>query len=193
MKNITISEEIDEKRYRHFMILLYHDTKDYNIDEILFDLKGSFKNYAYVLHNPESDEKKSHIHFILSFDNARTITSLCKRLNLKSQFIQPIKSLRASCRYLVHIDDETKTQYSLSDVHVSRSFSNIFFSSFDDIKSEQDIIDDIYNYIDTLVGIDIRTIYRDLTIFINSNSYDKIYRRYKMEFLNYLNIINKCS
>ena len=48
-KNIdTFSEEVDEKRYRNFMFLLYQDTTTYNFDDVLFDLKGSFKNYAYI-------------------------------------------------------------------------------------------------------------------------------------------------
>lgn len=187
MKKIeTKSEEIDEKRYRHFMLLLYKDSTIYNFDDLLFDLKGSFKNYAFITHQPESNEKKEHIHFILSLDNPRSIDSLSKRLGLPSNYIQSIKSLRASCRYLIHLDDDTKKSYELADVKVSSSFSRKFYSSFDDLKTEEDMIDDIYLFIDSLENYQFRDAVKQLVVFVNSQSYDTIYKRYRIEFMDYL-------
>ena len=57
-KSETLSEEIEQKRYRHFMFILYKDSESFSFDDVLFDLKGSFKNYAYIFHKPEKDEKK---------------------------------------------------------------------------------------------------------------------------------------
>lgn len=187
-KNITNSEEIDEKRFRHFMILLYEDSEVYNFNDVLFDLKGSFKNYAYIEHQPENKEKKSHIHFILSLDNARSINSISKRLGIPSNYFQSIKSLRASCRYLTHIDFDDKIQYDLSDVIVSPSFSRKFYSSFDDLKTEQDVIDDIYLYIDSLTNYTFKVALKHLILFVNSQSYDTIYKRYRNEFIDYLKL-----
>ena len=187
MKKIeTKSEEIDEKRFRHFMLLLYKDSTIYNFYDLLFDLKGSFKNYAFITHHPESNEKKDHIHFILSLDNPRSIDSLSKRLGLPSNYIQSIKSLRASCRYLIHLDDDTKKSYELADVKVSSSFSRKFYSSFDDLKTEEDMIDDIYLFIDSLENYQFREAVKQLIIFVNSQSYDTIYKRYRLEFMDYL-------
>lgn len=187
MKKIeTLSEEIDEKRFRHFMLLLYDESKFYNFDDLLFDLKGSFKNYAYIKHLPESNEKQSHYHFILSLDNPRSINSLSKRLGLPSNYIESIKSLRASCRYLIHIDHDEKKQYELADVKVSQAFSRKFYSSFDDLKTEEDVIDDIYLFIDSLENHHFRDAVKQLIIFVNSQSYDTIYKRYRVEFMDYL-------
>ena len=86
----TSSEEIDEKRYRHFMILLYEDTESYNFNDVLFDLKGSFKNYAYIKHLPEDNEKKEHIHFILSQDNT------LRQNTPESRFLQTFEGFRHS-------------------------------------------------------------------------------------------------
>ena len=102
-KHVTSSEEVIEKRYRNFMILLYPEWD--NFKDILQDLKGSFKNYAYIKHIAEEEEKKEHIHFILSLDNPRSIYSLSKRIEVPSNLIQNIKSLRGSCRYLIHKDN----------------------------------------------------------------------------------------
>lgn len=187
MKKIeTTSEEIDEKRYRHFMILLYDESRFYNFDDVLFDLKGSFKNYAYIKHLPEEDEKESHTHFILSLDNPRSIDSLSKRVGVPSNYIQSIKSLRASCRYLTHIDNDDKTRYELTDVKVSSAFSRKFFGAYDDLKTEEDVIDDIYLFIDSLSGTDYKDAIKQLIKFVNSQAYDTIYKRYRYEYQDYL-------
>lgn len=183
----TKSEEIDEKRYRNFMILLYEDTASYVFNDVLFDLKGSFKNYAYIKHLPEENEKKDHYHFILALDNPRTITSLSKRVGVPENFIQPVKSLRASCRYLTHQDNDDKTKYYLTDVKVSNSFSRKFFASFDDLQTEEDVIDDIYNYIDVISDTNkFSECIKMLIKFVNQNAYDTIYKRYRVEFTEYL-------
>lgn len=183
----TKSEEIDEKRYRNFMILLYEDTASYVFNDVLFDLKGSFKNYAYIKHLPEENEKKEHYHFILALDNPRTITSLSKRVGVPENFIQPVKSLRASCRYLTHQDNDDKTKYYLTDVKVSNSFSRKFFASFDDLQTEEDVIDDIYNYIDVISYTNkFSECIKMLIKFVNQNAYDTIYKRYRVEFTEYL-------
>lgn len=183
----TSSEEVDEKRYRNFMLLLYEDTTSYSFDDVLFDLKGSFKNYAYIKHLPEQEEKKEHTHFLLALDNPRSITSLSNRVGVPANFIQPVKSLRASCRYLTHQDNDDKTKYYLTDVKVSNSFSRKFFASFDDLQTEEDVIDDIYNYIDVISESNkFSESIKMLIKFINQNSYDTIYKRYRIEFTEYL-------
>ena len=183
----TKSEEIDEKRYRNFMILLYEDSTSYKFDDVLFDLKGSFKKYAYIKHQPEEDEKKEHYHFILALDNPRTITSLSKRVGVPANYIQFIKSPRASNRYLVHQDNDNKKKYYLTDVKVSPAYSRQFFASFDDLQTEEDVIDDIYNYIDVISDANkFSECIKMLIKFVNQNAYDTIYKRYRVEFTEYL-------
>ena len=182
----TLSEEIETKKYRHFMFLMYKDSSTYNYDDVLFDLKGSFKNYAYIEHRPEDNEKKVHTHLILSLDNPRSISGLSKRVGIAPNYIQPIKSLRASCRYLTHIDDDEKTRYELSDVKVSSSFSRKFYGAYDDLKTEEDVIDDIYLFIDSLSGNEYKDAIKQLIKFVNSQAYDTIYKRYRYEFQDYL-------
>lgn len=182
----TNSEEIEENRYRHFMLLLYKDTTSYKYDDVLQDMKGSFKNYAYIEHKPEDDEKKKHTHVILSFDNARTISSLSKRVGIPHYHIKNIKSLRQACRYLTHRDDEDKIQYDLTDCVVSRSFSRKFYGAYDDLQSEEDIIDDIYNFIDSICFDSYHEAIKQLIVFVNKCDYDTIYKRYRLEFIDYL-------
>lgn len=184
-KLLTSSEEVIDKRYRHFMFLLYPE--DENYDEILADIKGNFKNWAYITHEPEEEEKKRHTHLILSLDNTRTIESICKRLEVPTRLCQRVRGLRGACRYLIHADDEDKIQYSMSDVCVSKSFYSTFFNSFDDLESDDDILSNIYTFIDdhkSLNPIDIEVM---LTKFVTSASYNRIFKRYYNTIVKYIN------
>lgn len=123
--------------------------------------------------------------------NARTISSLAKRVGVASNYFQPIKSLRASCRYLTHIDTEEKNKYNLSDVVVSNSFMRKFYGAYDDLKTEGDVIDDIYNYVEYITSTtgNVQEAIKELIMFVNKNNYDTIYKRYRVEFLEYLKSI----
>ena len=181
----TTSEEVLEKRYRHFMFLLYPDDDDYN--DILQDIKGSFKNWAYITHQPESDEKKLHTHVILSLDNTRTIESICKRLCIPVRLCQRVRGLRGACRYLIHKDNDDKIQYDISDVKVSNSFKSTFYGSFDDLESESDMLSNIYQFIDDhsfMSSIDLEV---ELTKFVCSTNYNKIFKRYYNTIVKYIN------
>ena len=175
--------ELTDKRYRNFMLILYPDDNDF--DEKLMIIK-SYKNYAYIKHEPESDEKKVHYHCIISLENATTINTLGKKTLVPTRLIEPINSLRAVCRYLIHLDNEDKKRYDLKDVTVSRNFERKFLKQFDDIKTEQEIIMDIYTFIDNMNDMGYQNKLKELIIYVNLNCYDTIYKRYRSEFLSYM-------
>lgn len=175
-KDKTSSEEIEEKRYRNFMILLYPEDNYFN--DVLNDIKGSFKNYAYIKHIPEEEEKKEHVHLILSLDNPRSVVSLSKRLEIDKRLIQHIKSLRASCRYLIHADAEDKYQYNLDQVIVSHSFKSTYFKSFDDLMSDEEILDNIYDFIRDNKELSPIELEIQLTRFVCSNGFERVFKRY---------------
>lgn len=182
----TSSEEVIDKKFRHFMFILYPEWENY--DDILRDIKGNFKNWAYITHKPEESEKKEHTHLILSLENARTIESICSRLNIPSNLCQRVRGLRGACRYLIHIDNEEKIQYTLEDVIVSNSFKPTFFQSFDDLESESDMLDNIFAFIEdcskSYKPIEIEV---QLTKFVCSQSYNKVFKRYYSTFVKYIN------
>ena len=146
MKKKT-EELFDEKRYRNFMIIFYKDTKSYEFDDILFNIH-SLKYYAYIKHNPEVEEKKEHYHAFIHLDTACTESALAKRIGIPVEHLQYVKNVRGGCRYLTHIDYPEKLQYSIDDVRVSGLFKRKFLKNFEDIKTEEEIISDIYFFID---------------------------------------------
>lgn len=186
---VTSSEEVEEKRYRNFMLLLYPEWG--NFEDILQDIKGSFKNYAYIKHIPETKEKKEHLHLILSLDNPRTESSLAKRIGIDSRFVKNIKSLRASCRYLIHQDNEEKFQYNLDQVIVSKSFSSIYYKSFDDLLSDEDILDNIYDYVTTYKDLNPIQLEIGLTKYVCANGFERVFKRYYNTIVKYISAIAK--
>lgn len=188
MENNLISEEQQlDNRKRTFLMILYPDTTSYNYNDVISYIR-SLKYYAFIKHLPESDEKKVHTHVLLYFENSSTIERLSKLTSIPIQHIKYCKSFRQSCRYLTHIDWPDKIQYDISDVVVSRGLQRRFLQQYEDIKTEEEIISDIYNYIDELKEFnDYKIKLKSLIVFVNSNCYDSIYKRYRTEFLSYLN------
>lgn len=184
MEIITQSEEVIEKRYRHFMFLLYPQDDNYN--DVLQDIKGSFKNWAYITHKPESEEKKEHTHLILSLDNPRTIQSICNRLEIPTRLCQRVRGLRGACRYLVHKDNDDKLQYDLTDVSVSNSFKSTFFGAFDDLESDSDMLANIYTFIDDHKECSSIELEVMLTQFVCSTNYNRVFKRYYNTIVKYI-------
>lgn len=190
IKELPILEEKSSVKYRHWLILLYDDSTSYDFKNVLQIVKGQ-KNYAYIKHMPEETEKKPHYHVILSFENATKKETLAKKLGIPSNYIDPIKNFRTICRYLIHKDDEDKFQYDLSQVRVSTCFDRKFKMQFNDIESEDMIIDNIYNFITKLSNEKYIEAQRLLIQYVNTHCYDTIYKRYRFEFLDYLK--NTCT
>lgn len=178
-------EEQKPKQYRDFIILLYEDTSSYDFKEVLSIIKSQ-KYYAYIKHTPESDEKKIHFHVRLHFENGKRVSTLSNQLGVPEQFVQPVKSVRRMDRYLIHKDDDDKIQYSIDQVIISDCFKRKYLKSFDDLKDENQIIDDIYIFIDNLKFLNFNECLRALILYVNSQNYDTIYKRYRPEFIEYL-------
>lgn len=187
--NKTSSEEVEEKRYRNFMILLYPEWDNYR--DILEDIKGSFKNYAYIKHIAEEEEKKEHVHLILALDNPRSELSLAKRLEIEKRFVKRIKSLRGSCRYLIHKDNEDKLQYNLDQVIVSNSFKSTYFKSFDDLLSDEEILENIYGFIQDHKEYSYIELEIALTKYVCTNAFERVYKRYYTTIVKYINYVTQ--
>lgn len=177
--------EVIPNKYRCFTFVLYDESDFYDFNDVLFNLK-SYKNWAYIKHQPESNEKHSHYHFIIYLDNATTIQSISKKTGVPSNYIQYVKNIRAMCRYLIHFDDPEKFQYSLSDVRVSRLWERKFKKHFEDLKTEEEIISDIYYWINNNHYDSYQEKLMYMIMWVNASCYDSVYKRYRLEFLDYL-------
>ena len=107
-------------RDRKFEFVLYPDSESYNIDSVLGSAIAYFPTWAYCLHDSDISEdgspKKPHIHFLGKLDDVRSPGVVCRDLQLPVSSISNVKSWKAACRYLVHLDSPTKFQYPFDDV-----------------------------------------------------------------------------
>ena len=181
-----LEEQIKQDRFRNFNVLLYKDTTSYKYSDVIFKL-NEYKYYAYIEHKPETDEKKEHTHLFIHLDNACTVSAVANNLGIPKNFVQETKSVRSSCRYLTHIDYPDKIQYDYKDVYISTLFERKFKKNFEDLESEEQIINNIFEFIDNL-HFDYTYNYamRVLIQWVNLNVYDTIFKRYRSEFLDYL-------
>lgn len=179
------SLEVIPKKYRCFTIVAYEESKFYNFDNLLANLK-SYKYWAYIKHLPEEKEKFTHYHIIIKLDNATTIEGVSKKLGIPTNYIQYVKNERAMCRYLIHFDDPKKLPYNFEDIYVSRLWERKFKKHFEDLKSEEEIIQDIYYWISNNHYDSYQEKLMYLVMYVNLSSYDSVYKRYRFEFLEYL-------
>lgn len=180
-------EVIDKTTYTKFLILLYEKTISYDFDEVMCRLK-SYRNWAYIKHVPESSEKKEHIHFVLYLEDSTTINSLSKKTTIPAQFIQPISSARRVNRYLTHIDYEDKIHYELSDVVVSDNYARKFNICYDDLYSDEEIMNQIMFHIKDLCSQfrSFATIKLHLASWCYEKGFIKIYKLFYNDFEDYI-------
>jgi len=141
------------------MIILYAENEEHM--NILEYIEQNIDNYAYILHDKDFNEKgelkKPHYHVVLRFKNQLTVSALSKKLNLPENYIEfSKKSYIYALRYLIHIDDEDKSQYDFSEVVGTTSMLEILEKSINGDKSESEYILEIINLIDEMGYIKIR-------------------------------------
>lgn len=167
------------KRVRTIGLILYPENDNHRL--ALDYIIHNFENYIYILHDRDFNEngeiKKSHYHVILHFDNARTIKTLAKKINVEENLFYHIKSLNGQLRYLIHYDDDDKQRYEIIEVKGTLYMVSRFKKA---IKGSQDEVADvsqIYEFIYTNDNINLD----DLIQFVlDNNLYSSFRRNYSM-------------
>ena len=104
-----------KKKYYTYCFILYKDSLDYDYNKVIDYITSNWSCYGYIEHQPEKDEKKVHTHVLVHFDNKRYISAISKEINVKENYFEPC-NLIPYLRYLIHLDDEEKIQYSPYEV-----------------------------------------------------------------------------
>ena len=85
---------IRESRHKTYEIILYITSENLpTINEIILTLDQLNIDYAYILHDKDIKDyntlefKKPHYHVLLHFDNAISLSTLSKKLNIPSNYI----------------------------------------------------------------------------------------------------------
>lgn len=139
----------DVKRFRSFAGILYLD--DESMNNAVAMLHNNVYKCLYILHDRDIAEngelKKPHIHFILKFQNGRTISAVASEMQISENYIQGLSSFRSYCSYLIHMDEPSKAQYLPQEVCGSlfNEFLQVISKADDESTKVLKIIDYIYS------------------------------------------------
>lgn len=105
---------------RNFLGVLYPDSESYVCEEVLGLLDSTFKEWAYVLHDKDTDDegnpKKPHIHWIGKRASPVPISTVSKSLGVPDNSVEFCNRWKQSARYLIHLDSPEKASYLPSDI-----------------------------------------------------------------------------
>lgn len=136
-------------RTRNFAFLVYPESAPPNWLEILDD--AHCPAFVSPLHdrdiNPDGNPKKPHYHVMLIFDSVKTIAQAQEiRDSIAGVGWEKIASQRGYIRYLCHLDNPEKAQYSQDDI---KCFGGLDYFSMVTLPTDVDaMLDDMTRYID---------------------------------------------
>lgn len=151
-------------KYRNFSCVLYGSLE--NLDEFLNTAETIPRAYAYIVHDKDildnGEPKKTHIHLILSYSNARSIENVEKillvymnknELQHQNVFIEPCRNIKSAFDYLTHKNDKNKYQYTID---------NVVCSSIEFFQHQSSTNDYISHVLDFIEGCDRFVSYTEL-------------------------------
>lgn len=144
--------------------------------------------YAYCLHDKDVSAdgtiKKAHWHVVFRFNNPRWMLALARYLGIETRFLFPCIDIRARIRYLIHLDNPEKFQYTRDELksNFPDSELNDYLANDHDPTEDEDIL----SLLDLLDGIDdVIDLRSFLRLVCKNNLYD-VYRRSQYTFIHLL-------
>lgn len=110
-----------DKKYRAFTGILYPDSTSYNFQEKIDTLSLLFDKWAYIEHdndvNSAGEPKKTHFHWVGYRKAPVMVKTVANGMGLRDTEVEYAKrGWLTICRYLIHLENEEKYQYSADDV-----------------------------------------------------------------------------
>lgn len=89
---------------------------------------SNLKDFCYIVHDKCRDEnnelKKPHLHCILTFTESTKVSVLSNKFDIPMQYFNKIRDTVNSAKaYLIHLNDDSKYQYSVDEVSASFNYS----------------------------------------------------------------------
>lgn len=114
-----MADKLGRSRTRNFATIIYEESVPDNWCEIL--TQHHVPVFVSPLHsddlNPTGEKKKPHRHVLIMFDSVKTLEQADEVVkSINGVGLEAVKSLRAYARYLCHLDNPEKAQYSIDDV-----------------------------------------------------------------------------
>ena len=169
-----------------FEVMQYFDYFNHDYDW----LKNTAKSFAHtynakiglIIHNRDikDDGSPKGIHFHLmcyGMNQSRPIESIAKYFDVEPNFVNKIKSYKSAFRYLVHLDNPDKAQYSTNEI----TFINCGIQDFDYTKHEQKPIIDFdlhslayYQRLYLYNAKELRDLEKEYSVYLNLKAIDNL-------------------
>ncbi len=147
-------------RTRNFVTVVYPESAPDDWQSVLSD--NMIPAFISPLHdkdlNPTGEEKKAHYHVMLMFDSVKTVDQARAVFDkIGGVGCEVVQSTRGYARYLCHLDNPEKHQYSVDDVRClcGADYLGVIGLPIDKYKSIGEMIDyctanDIFSYAELL-------------------------------------------
>lgn len=139
---------IYEKIYE---MTLYPDSTSYNHDEIIGYIMLDFQDWAYILHDKDTNEdtgelKKAHTHLLFRHSDRLSINSISKKYGVPVNDIKWKADWKGAIQYLVHYNHPEKYQYDISEIVSSYGEDIKQFFTVKQVQEEEQVLA-LYNFI----------------------------------------------
>lgn len=161
LKDSKKEKKSGSKRTRNFATVVYPESAPSDWQELLSS--QLVPTFISPLHdkdtNPTGEKKKDHYHVIIMFDSVKTIEQATDMFRLIGGVgCEVVNSLRGYARYLCHLDNPEKEQYSPDDV---RALGGADYFSIIGLPTDRyEIVGEMMDYIDSHSVYDVRTLMR---------------------------------
>lgn len=123
----------EKSQDRKFWGILWCDSTDYNYKEVLDIIEEYFEEWAYILHDKDTENgqpKKPHIHWMGRNRCPVSKKTISNKLGVEERWIQYIDKWKKCANYLVHNTekDQEKYQYLIEEVQTNFNISKYILS-----------------------------------------------------------------
>lgn len=109
--------------YKNITFIAYdNEEKGINIPKLMNEIKEKCESFAWIKHDKDVDEngelKKPHYHILMRFYNEVNKSTIANKFNIHNNLIQALGNLYGSVKYMLHIGEENKHKYDVSELNV---------------------------------------------------------------------------
>lgn len=149
-KELQETEVTHVTRSQYFAMVLYPDENEIHKGVINYIAeRPELFEYVLVIHEPEEEGKKKHVHLMYKLPTCSYPKSQLKFWAGMIDYIEPVRDYIAYARYMIHDSPsaitEGKKHYSIADVQGTDKFKQKLFGNKVNLQNLENILD-LVNY-----------------------------------------------
>lgn len=142
---------MNNERSCSWAMVLYPSEDPSHKDAFDFIIKN-YSKYAYIKHDKDvldnGELKKEHYHFLVQFPNYRWRNAIANELNITPNYLEKVRNVENSLKYLIHFNNSDKYQYDIDEVQGTLKNKLISYINTTD-KTESDKVIELLDYLDS--------------------------------------------